>query len=97
MINITEEPATYWSFEIDGEEYDADFNTLTEASTAMDEYYAERVRAEESPQNNQTFTLPAKIFNYYYNDENEKIITSTKSTAATYTHERSEREEHGTY
>ena len=86
----------YWTFAIDQEIYDADFDTAADCLQAMDNYFAESCQEWEDLENGDTCTESGEIVRFRYNDENEREIIYSKEVAVHYQHYHSDLKEHGT-
>ena len=87
----------YWTFEQDGEIYDAEFETEAAAQASADEAFAEQC-AEDSPRNGQEFEEDIKLICFSWDDDNgERIVHETKAGTVTYEHYHGDLAEHGTW
>ena len=88
----------YWTFSLDGDLSDAEYQTSKECLEQLDERYAEIVAENyEDMRNGETLTADAAIVQFQYNDDNEKEIISSENVTAEYEHYHGDLKEHGTY
>lgn len=85
----------FWTFELDGEIYDGDFDSRDEADNHAQEKYAEDCQ-EESPRNGETFERDDyALIEYSYDDDNERVIYGREDAVLEYEHYHGDAKEHG--
>jgi len=86
----------FWTYELDGEIYDADFDSADKAQECADEKFAEECQ-EESPRNGEEFErCDFALIEYSYDDDGERVIHSRDDTAMlAYEHYHGDLKEHG--
>lgn len=83
----------YWTFERDGEIYDADFETRDAAQADADETFAEQC-CEDSPRNGETFEEDITLIRFKYDDDGERVILERIDTTVEYEHYHGDYAEH---
>lgn len=83
----------FWTFERDGEIYDAEYATKQEAQNDADEAYAEECQ-EESPRNGETFEEEIYLIYFTYDDDGERVIDQREKSCVSYEHYHGDRAEH---
>ena len=86
----------YWTYELDGEIFDADFETRDKADAHAQEDYAESL-ADESPRNGEVFTRDDyALIEFSYDDDGERVIHVRDDDAVLeYEHYHGDLKEHG--
>ena len=75
----------YWTFERDGEIFDADFETQAEAQTWADDAFAEECQ-DDSPSNGQSFDAEITLLRFHYDDDGERVIDERIDGMVEYEH-----------
>lgn len=85
----------FWTFELDGEIYDGDFDSRDEADNHAQEKYAEDCQ-EESPRNGETFERDDyALIEYSYDDDGERVVYNREDAVLEYEHYHGDAKEHG--
>ena len=87
---------TYWTFERDGEIFDADFNSMKEALSWADDAFAEQCQ-EEGPANGEEFEEDIVLIEYTYDDDGERVEKRRVPGVVSYEHYHGDLAEHGTW
>lgn len=83
----------YWTFERDGEIYDAEWETQALAQAEADEAFSEQCQ-EESPRNGETFSEEIFLLQFHYEDDGERVIDQRIKGSVDYEHYHGDRAEH---
>ena len=83
----------YWTFERDGEIYDAEWETQELAQNSADEAFAEQCQ-EESPSNGEEFSEEITLIRFHYDDDGERVIDERIPGSVDYEHYHGDRAEH---
>lgn len=84
----------FWTFEYDGQIYDAEFSTRDDAYGEADESFAEQCNEDGE---RGTHTRDITLHRFSYDDETgERVIHRTVAETLEWTYERSDFEEHNT-
>lgn len=86
----------FWTFERDGEIYDAEYETQELAQADADEAFAEECQ-EDSPRNGETFSDEITLIRFHYDDDGEQVIDERIPGSVDYEHYHGDLAEHGTW
>lgn len=86
----------FWTYIVDGEVYDVDFNTQAEAQASADEGFAEQCQ-EDSPRNGESFSEEIELIRYSYDDDGERVIHERIDGSVDYEHYHGDYAEHNTH
>lgn len=85
----------FYTFERDGEIFDAEFKTPEEAQQWADEAYGEEIEAEMSPRNNEEFEAEIFILKRHLDPVSEEVVTDERTASTVnYTHYHGDHAEH---
>lgn len=94
MIQAVPTHEYFWTFERDGEKYDAEFKSQAEAQESADDAFAEQC-AEDSPRNGDTFDEEIFLIRFYIDDDGETHEVERIKSAVEYEHYHGDLAEHG--
>jgi hypothetical protein len=86
----------YYTFERDGEIFDAEFNTSKEAQAWADDAFEQQCCDEGDFRNGDTASEEIEIIQFYYDDEGERIITHREESTVDFECYHGDFEEHNT-
>ena len=80
----------YWTYKIDGEILDADFDTREEAQADADEGLAQQCEGEVAQDSQEI-----ELIHYFYNEDGERAVWNNIKSTAEYEAYRGDIAEHG--
>lgn len=85
----------FWTYELDGEIYDAEFETRAKADEWAQERYAESLE-DEPMRNGDTFSRDDyALIEFSYDEEGERVIHEREDSCLEYEHYHGDLKEHG--
>ena len=89
---------SYWTYSIDGIDYECEFNDFMEAHEAMQLMHKENVLCTSwEVKNNETYFADAEIIHFCFDENGEKEILNKHEIVAEYEHYHGDFIEHATY
>ena len=87
---------SHWTFERDGEIFDADFESMKAAMQWADDAFAEQCQ-EDSPANGESFEEDIFLIEFTYDDDGERAEIQRIPAVVSYEHYHGDMAEHGTW
>lgn len=88
---------TYWTFERDGEIFDAEFDSEKEAQYWADEAFTEECEDEGGWDNGDTASADIELIEFTYDDDGEMVIKQRVSSSVDFEYYHGDLAEHGTW